>query len=201
MSLDQGDNYQAMYVWIDGTGEGLRCKSRTLKIKGEGLPKPETLPNWNFDGSSTGQAEGHNSGTVQNRKKFSHKKFPVIYASNSGSDFEQWKTVSSNPFAFSLILSENCQISLYFVRYTTMNGHQSVPIIDILVKRLWIKLQIQNHGLAWSRNTPSLIMTVSIDIISKKICFALKPSSFPPYDRPLLNFRNVYFHSLWSPTF
>ena len=66
MSLDQGDNYQAMYVWIDGTGEGLRCKSRTLKIKGEGLPKPETLPNWNFDGSSTGQAEGHNSGIVQN---------------------------------------------------------------------------------------------------------------------------------------
>jgi len=61
MSLDQGDNYQAMYVWIDGTGEGLRCKSRTLKIKGEGLPKPESLPNWNFDGSSTGQAEGHNS--------------------------------------------------------------------------------------------------------------------------------------------
>merc|ERR1719454_2548815 len=61
LSLDQGDNYQAMYVWIDGTGEGLRCKSRTLKIKGEGLPKPETLPDWNFDGSSTGQAEGHNS--------------------------------------------------------------------------------------------------------------------------------------------
>ena len=69
MSLDQGDNYQAMYVWIDGTGEGLRCKSRTLKIKGEGLPKPETLPDWNFDGSSTGQAEGHNSGISQKQSK------------------------------------------------------------------------------------------------------------------------------------
>ena len=67
LSLDQGDNYQAMYVWIDGTGEGLRCKSRTLKIKGEGLPKPETLPDWNFDGSSTGQAEGHNSGIDRNQ--------------------------------------------------------------------------------------------------------------------------------------
>eukprot|EP00891_Asterochloris_glomerata_P000580 jgi/Astpho2/580/Aster-04434 len=56
--LPQGGKVAAEYVWIGGSGQDLRSKTKTLSK----LPKsPEDLPVWNYDGSSTGQAPGDDS--------------------------------------------------------------------------------------------------------------------------------------------
>lgn len=52
------DQVQVMYVWIDGTGEHVRAKTKTVSF----VPQTaDELPIWNFDGSSTGQADGSNA--------------------------------------------------------------------------------------------------------------------------------------------
>lgn len=58
MRLTSFDNVQCMYVWIDGSGESLRCKTKTLESEPSSVAD---IPEWTYDGSSTAQAEGSNS--------------------------------------------------------------------------------------------------------------------------------------------
>ena len=58
MNLYTNNFVQAEYVWIGGSGQDLRSKTKTL----EELPESvDDLPIWNFDGSSTNQAPGDDS--------------------------------------------------------------------------------------------------------------------------------------------
>jgi len=49
------DSIQAEYIWIGGSGEDIRSKGKTLKAPVKSI---KDIPDWNFDGSSTGQAKG-----------------------------------------------------------------------------------------------------------------------------------------------
>lgn len=57
-SLDQGSRVAVEYIWIGGGGNDLRGKAKMLEFSPKSV---EDLPVWNYDGSSTGQAAGHNS--------------------------------------------------------------------------------------------------------------------------------------------
>ena len=58
MQLDQKDQVIAEYIWIDGSGE-MRAKCKTISKKK--ITSLSQLPDWNYDGSSTYQAETKNS--------------------------------------------------------------------------------------------------------------------------------------------
>jgi len=53
----------AEYIWLDGTEptQRLRSKTRIVRVCDLDGPRLEDFPQWSFDGSSTGQAEGDDS--------------------------------------------------------------------------------------------------------------------------------------------
>ena len=61
LALDTNGKIQAEYVWIGGSGQDLRSKCMTLDKKPESVAD---LRDWNFDGSSTGQAPGDDSEVI-----------------------------------------------------------------------------------------------------------------------------------------
>jgi glutamine synthetase len=56
--------YKLEYIWLDGYKPVPNIRGKTLIKEFESSPSLEQLPNWGFDGSSTQQAEGHNSDCV-----------------------------------------------------------------------------------------------------------------------------------------
>ena len=48
---------QACYIWIDGSGQGIRNKTKTLECKPTSV---KDLPIWNYDGSSCYQVQCDN---------------------------------------------------------------------------------------------------------------------------------------------
>ncbi len=53
--------YKLEYIWLDGYEPVPNLRSKTKIVEFDGEPVLEELPVWNFDGSSTRQAEGSNS--------------------------------------------------------------------------------------------------------------------------------------------
>jgi glutamine synthetase len=49
------------YIWLDGYEPAPNLRSKTKIVAFDGEPTLEDVPQWNFDGSSTRQAEGSNS--------------------------------------------------------------------------------------------------------------------------------------------
>ena len=56
--------YKLEYIWLDGHTPVPNLRGKTQIKEFDSFPTLDQLPLWGFDGSSTQQAEGHNSDCV-----------------------------------------------------------------------------------------------------------------------------------------
>src|SRR5580693_3853339 len=56
--------YRLEYIWLDGYKPTPNLRGKTQLKDFDVFPALEQLPLWGFDGSSTQQAEGHNSDCI-----------------------------------------------------------------------------------------------------------------------------------------
>ena len=56
--------YKLEYIWLDGYTPTPNLRGKTQLKDFDTFPTLEQLPLWGFDGSSTMQAEGHNSDCI-----------------------------------------------------------------------------------------------------------------------------------------
>merc|ERR1739848_444415 len=66
-SLDQGSRVLATYIWVDGTGEGIRAKTKALDCK---PTKLEDLPKWSIRIPREVAAQGY--GYLEDRRPSSN---------------------------------------------------------------------------------------------------------------------------------
>ena len=78
LKTNNNNNYMlpVEYIWI-GKNQELRSKTRIISNISEKFTK-EDIPDWNFDGSSTGQASVENSEVILKPKKLFKSPFPNI---------------------------------------------------------------------------------------------------------------------------
>ena len=69
--------YKLEYIWLDGYEPVPNLRGKTLMKEFTSFPKLKDLPMWGFDGSSTRQAEGHNSDCILKRARPRHSQWAM----------------------------------------------------------------------------------------------------------------------------
>eukprot|EP01083_Nonionella_stella_P084055 232573_1 len=102
----------AEYVWIGGAGTDIRNKTRL--INKSAVTSLDDLPIWSFDGSSTGQAPGHDSEVLLKPVKYVPCPFRgdnhiIVLCETFDSE---WEPIPTNRRAFARSVFDNKEVQL-----------------------------------------------------------------------------------------